>query len=99
MQNHPKRSDIWLVYADKEIKHGNIEKFRLIFEKLFTIDFKIKVLKTIVRKYLETEMKYGTPKSVENAKLLTQKLIVNKMNELNNDAEVEENDQDNMDLD
>lgn len=99
LKNHPKRSDIWLVYADKEIKHGNIDKFRLIFEKIFTIDFKIKVLKTIIRKYLETEMKFGTPKTVENAKLLTQKIITDKMNEINEAQEIDENNENNMEMD
>ena len=43
LKHHPKRSDIWNVYIDKEIKIvKNPEKIRHIFEKCLTVDFKIK---------------------------------------------------------
>jgi len=83
MKNHPKRSDIWIVYLDKEIKIvKNPEKIRHIFEKFLTIDFKIKVLKTIIKKYLEYEKEHGNKKTIENVVAITQKLINNKLSSL-----------------
>jgi len=87
LKNHPKRSDLWLVYVDKELKFGTIDKVRLIFEKIFTVDFKVKVLKAIVKKYLEVEMKHGNAKSLENAKMIAQLLITQKLAQM---SEMEE---------
>jgi len=83
LKNHPKRSDIWIVYLDKEIKIvKNAEKIRHIFEKCLTVDFKIKVLKTIIKKYLEYEKEHGNKKTIEHVMALTQKLINNKLSSL-----------------
>lgn len=83
LKNHPKRSDIWIVYLDKEIKIvKNPEKIRHIFEKCLTIDFKIKVLKAVIKKYLEYEKENGNKKTFEHVMALTQKLINNKLSSL-----------------
>lgn len=96
LKHHPKRSDIWNVYIDKEIKIvKNPEKIRHIFEKCLTVDFKIKALKTIIKKYLEYEKENGNKKSIDHVVQLTQKLISKKMadvqkNEENNEMEIDE---------
>lgn len=98
LKNNPKRSDIWIVYLDKEIKIvKNPEKIRHIFEKCLTIDFKIKVLKTIIKKYLEYEKENGTKKTIEHVMTLTQKLINQKLSNLQ--LPEDENANNNMDLD
>lgn len=95
LKNHPKRSDIWMVYLDKEIKIvKNAEKIRHIFEKCLTIDFKNKVLKTIIKKYLEYEKEHGNKKTFEHVMALTQKLISNKLSNLEKKDENEEMDVD-----
>ena len=95
LKHHPKRSDIWNVYIDKEIKIvKNAEKIRHIFEKCLTVDFKIKALKTIIKKYLEYEKENGNKKTIEHVVGLTQKLISKKI------AEVQKNEEnDDMDID
>lgn len=98
LKNYQKRSDIWMVYVDKEIKHTkNLEKIRNIFERMLNVDFKLKALKNIIKKYMEFEKDFGTAKSLENVKNLTQKIIMEKMkayaenedNEMDVDAEEE----------
>jgi rRNA biogenesis protein RRP5 len=92
LKNYPKRSDIWLVYLDKEIKFGHHDKVRHIFEKALTIDFKVKTLKTLIKKYLEFEKENGNAKTLEHVKTLTQRLITEKLTQINDDeAEGEDN--------
>ena len=90
LKNSPKRSDIWLVYIDKEIKFGNFEKVRHVFEKCLSIDFKIKTLKTVIKKYLEFETAHGNDRTIKHAKELTHKIIQAKLSELDNDDEGED---------
>ena len=96
LKNFPKRSDIWIVYIDKEIKVVKTpEKIRHLFEKCLTIDFKLKVLKTIIKKYLEYEKENGNKKTIEHVMSLTQKLINEKIKDLqktdeNDDMEIDE---------
>lgn len=88
LKNYPKRSDIWLVFIDKEIKHGNnLDKVRNIFEKCLKIDFKTKFLKTIIKKYLEFERDHGTQKSLEHVKQLTQSIISSRISSLDKKEE------------
>jgi rRNA biogenesis protein RRP5 len=97
LKQYPKRSDIWNVYIDKEIKIvKNSEKIRHIFEKCLTVDFKIKALKTIIKKYLEYEKENGNKKTIEHVVNLTQKLISKKISDVRKN-ETEENDD--MDID
>lgn len=86
-----------MVYLDKEIKFSNnFEKIRSLFEKCLTVDFKIKTLKTIIKKYLEFEKDNGNAKTLEHVKNLTQQIIVNKLGQLKRE---EDNNNDNMDID
>ena len=100
LKNYQKRSDIWMVYVEKEIKiTKNLDKIRSIFERMLSVDFKLKALKNIIKKYMEFEKDYGTPKSLENVKNLTQKIISEKMrayaeeDEGENEMEVENDDE------
>lgn len=91
LRNFPKRSDIWIVYLDKEIKHGkNLSKVRSTFEKALNVDFKIKILKTLIKKYLEFEKEFGTAKTVDHVKILTGKIISEKMSQFNTEEPEEE---------
>ena len=58
LKNFPKRKDIWFVYIDKEVKYGNIDKVRQIFDKMFEVKFKINDLKSVMKKFLEFEKKH-----------------------------------------
>ncbi len=89
LRNSPKRSDIWIVYVDKEIKFGNFDKVRNVFEKCLSIDFKVKTLKTIIKKYLEFETTHGNEHTLKHVKELTHKIIHAKLSELDNGEEEE----------
>ena len=100
LRNYPKKSNVWSIFIDLEIKYGSKDKVRSLFEKVLTVDFKIKILKNMIKKYLEYETKNGNHKSVEHVKKLTQELISKKLQELdkdNNDS-AEENEE-NMNID
>ena len=96
LRNYPKRSNVWTIYIDQESKYGTKEKVRNIFEKVLTVDFKIKILKNMIKKYLEFEVKFGNSKSVEHVKKLTQELISKKLQELD-DGEEDVNEEMNVD--
>jgi rRNA biogenesis protein RRP5 len=82
LRNYPKKSNVWTIFIDQESKYGTKEKVRNLFEKVLTVDFKIKILKNMIKKYLEFEVKFGNSKSVEHVKNITQELINKKLEEL-----------------
>ena len=62
-----------------------MDKVRNIFEKCLTIDFKVKTLKTVIKKYLEFEKENGNSKTLEHVKQLTHKIINSKISQLEED--------------
>jgi len=65
---NPKRNDIWHVYLDKEIKMGHINEARSLFDRMTVMKINPKNMKTIFKKYLNFESKYGTKETQENVK-------------------------------
>ena len=56
--NYPKRMDIWSVYMDTEVKHGEVQQARHLFERclsLAEIRKKPRSMKLVFRKYMEFE--------------------------------------------
>ena len=69
ISSHPKRSDIWHVYIDKEVKHGNIPEARKLFQRLVSSSkLSAKNMKTIFKKFLNFENAHGTAETQESVK-------------------------------
>jgi ribosomal protein S1 len=72
LENYPKRTDLWTVYLDKEIKRGvscgDLGKARQLFERVISMRFGTKTMKLYFKKYLGFEEAHGSPKEVDAVK-------------------------------
>ena len=69
LNSHPGRTDIWNVYFDMEVKHGKSKDYvRGLFERCLKLKLKEEKMKFFFKKYLNYELSYGTPATVENIK-------------------------------
>lgn len=68
LSSYPKRNDLWTVYVDKEVKLGNVVPARQLFERMIALKVSPKVMKTVFKKYLLFENKYGDERSQELVK-------------------------------
>lgn len=60
LSNFSKKSEIWNLYLDMEIKYVNErDNIRYLFDKLCSLPWKEKVIKGFFKKYLNYEVKYG----------------------------------------
>jgi rRNA biogenesis protein RRP5 len=66
--SYPKRTDIWNVFVDKEIKYGNYDAARSLFSRMISLKVSSKNIKAIFKKYLSFEMSHGTEKEQEVVK-------------------------------
>lgn len=80
--NFPKRTDIWNVYLDMEIKYTKDQKYiRDLFDKFIVLPHKMKQAKKTFKKYLNYEIVNGTQKSQnyvkEKAQIYVSKIMEN----------------------
>jgi rRNA biogenesis protein RRP5 len=68
LSNYPKRSDLWHLYVDKEVKKNNILQARQLFERMIINKSSAKNMKSVFKKYLAFEIEYGDEKSQEVVK-------------------------------
>ncbi|KAJ3327121.1 hypothetical protein HDU76_012346 [Blyttiomyces sp. JEL0837] len=68
LANHPKRLDMWSVYLDMEIRNGDLDRIRRLFERSITVKFSSKKMKFLFKKYLEFERSKGTAEGMEHVK-------------------------------
>lgn len=66
--NYPKRTDLWHVYVDREIKLGHFTYSRQLFERMIALKSSVKNIKTIFKKYLNFEENHGNESSQESVK-------------------------------
>ncbi|CAM9169417.1 unnamed protein product [Ectocarpus fasciculatus] len=69
LSNYPKRTDIWHVYVDREIKNGHISQARGLFQRMINSSkASSRNMKAIFKKYLNFEIKHGTKQTQESVK-------------------------------
>ncbi|KAJ3129922.1 rRNA biogenesis protein rrp5 [Nowakowskiella sp. JEL0407] len=68
--NHPTKLNIWNVYLDMEMKVGNVDVVRRLFERAITLKFSSKKMKSLFKKYLMFEKTKGTPEGESHVKKL-----------------------------
>lgn len=66
----PKRIDLWNVYIDQEIKHGDKTKVESLFERVITKKLSKKQAKFFFSKWLSFEEENGTEQSAARVKAL-----------------------------
>ena len=64
----PKRLDLWNILLDLEIKQGDKEQVRRIFERVLGLGLRAKKAKFFFKRWLEVEEKWGDEKSVDAVK-------------------------------
>lgn len=68
LTTYPKRSDLWHLYVDKEVKLGNVIQARQLFERMIASKTKAQNMKTVFKKYLAFEISHGTEDTQELVK-------------------------------
>eukprot|EP00747_Dinoflagellata_sp_TGD_P118230 gnl/TRDRNA2_/TRDRNA2_172772_c0_seq1.p1 gnl/TRDRNA2_/TRDRNA2_172772_c0~~gnl/TRDRNA2_/TRDRNA2_172772_c0_seq1.p1 ORF type:complete len:278 (-),score=-15.58 gnl/TRDRNA2_/TRDRNA2_172772_c0_seq1:97-930(-) len=68
LPNTPHRLDLWLLYLDHEIRHGDHTKIRALFERAITLKFSAKKMKHLFKKYMDYEKTHGTHETIEYVK-------------------------------
>jgi rRNA biogenesis protein RRP5 len=68
LTTYPKRTDLWHLYVDKEVKLGNVAQARQLFERMITAKASARNMKAVFKKYLAFETSHGTEQTVEEVK-------------------------------
>ncbi|XP_021893902.1 rRNA biogenesis protein RRP5 isoform X2 [Carica papaya] len=68
LREYPKRTDLWSVYLDQEIRLGDVEVIRGLFERAISLSLPPKKMKFLFKKYLEYEKSLGDEKQIESVK-------------------------------
>ncbi|ONM52181.1 Ribosomal protein S1-like1 [Zea mays] len=73
LREYPKRTDLWSVYLDQEIRLGDVEVIRALFERVTCLTLPPKKMQFLFKKYLNFEKSLG--KDNERIQLVQQKAI------------------------
>ncbi|MCD7455831.1 rRNA biogenesis protein rrp5 [Datura stramonium] len=68
LREYPKRTDLWSVYLDQEIRLGDADVIRALFERAITLSLPPKKMKFLFKKYLEYEKSLGDYERMEAVK-------------------------------
>ncbi|XP_065857406.1 rRNA biogenesis protein RRP5-like [Euphorbia lathyris] len=68
LREYPKRTDLWSVYIDQEIKLGDADVTRALFERAISLSLPPKKMKFLFKKYLEYERSLGDEDKIESVK-------------------------------
>ncbi|OVA06347.1 Ribosomal protein S1 [Macleaya cordata] len=68
LREYPKRTDLWSVYLDQEIRLGDVDLIRALFERATSLSLPPKKMKFLFKKYLEFEKSNGDEERVEFVK-------------------------------
>lgn len=68
LRSYPKRTDIWGVYLDQEVKLGDVLRARALFERAVATDLPPKKMKALFKKYVAFEARNGDEGRVEEVK-------------------------------
>ncbi|EGR29983.1 programmed cell death 11, putative [Ichthyophthirius multifiliis] len=75
VSNYPKRTDIWSVYLDMEIKYGTLQTARNLFDRIITMQYKPKQMKFFFKKYLQFEANKGNSDRINYVKQKAQEYV------------------------
>ncbi|KMZ61801.1 30S ribosomal protein S1 [Zostera marina] len=65
LREYPKRTDLWSVYLDQEIRLADVEVIRALFERVTCLSLPPKKMKFLLKKYLEYEKSLGDEGKIE----------------------------------
>ncbi|XP_022156044.1 rRNA biogenesis protein RRP5 isoform X2 [Momordica charantia] len=68
LREYPKRTDLWSIYLDQEIRIGDADMIRALFERATSLSLATKKMKFLFKKYLEYEKSVGDEGRIESVK-------------------------------
>ncbi|XP_073149006.1 rRNA biogenesis protein RRP5-like isoform X2 [Henckelia pumila] len=68
LREYPKRTDLWSIYLDQEIRLGDGDIVRALFERAISLCLPPKKMKFLFKKYLEYEKSIGDEERIESVK-------------------------------
>ncbi|KAK9088291.1 hypothetical protein Scep_027373 [Stephania cephalantha] len=68
LREYPKRTDLWSIYLDQEVRLGDENMIRGLFERATSITLPSKKIKFLFKKFLEYEKSHGDEERVEHVK-------------------------------
>lgn len=68
LREYPKRTDLWSIYLDQEIRLGDVDLIRGLFERAISLSLPPKKMKFLFKKYLEYEKSLGDEERIEYVK-------------------------------
>ena len=73
--SYPKRTDLWHVYVDKEVKSGNYSQARQLFERMVASKGNAKAMKAVFKKFLAFEQLNGSEQQQEAVKMKAREYV------------------------
>ncbi|XWS56135.1 hypothetical protein CRYUN_Cryun09bG0060500 [Craigia yunnanensis] len=68
LREYPKRTDLWSIYLDQEIRLGDEDVIRALFERAISLSLPPKKMKFLFKKYLNFEKSLGDEERIESVK-------------------------------
>ncbi|KAI5671713.1 hypothetical protein M9H77_12077 [Catharanthus roseus] len=68
LREYPKRTDLWSIYLDQEIRLDDEDVIRALFERAISLSLPPKKMKFLFKKYLEYEKTVGDEERIESVK-------------------------------
>ncbi|MBA0857666.1 hypothetical protein Goshw_015409 [Gossypium schwendimanii] len=68
LREYPKRTDLWSTYLDQEIRLGDEDVIRALFERAISLSLPPKKMKFLFKKYLDYEKSRGDEERIESVK-------------------------------
>ncbi|KAJ8754493.1 hypothetical protein K2173_005654 [Erythroxylum novogranatense] len=79
LREYPKRTDLWSIYLDQEIRIGDVDVIRTLFERATSLSLPPKKMKFLFKKYLEYEKSLGDVEHIEAVKRKAMEYVENTM--------------------
>ncbi|CAN6577203.1 unnamed protein product [Malus baccata var. baccata] len=77
LRNNPKRTDLWSVYLDQEIRLGNSDLIHALFERATSLSLPAKKMKFLFKKYLAYEKSCGDEEKIKYVKRKAMEYVEN----------------------
>jgi len=68
LREYPKRTDLWSIYLDQEIRLRDEDMIRALFERAISLTLPPKKMKFLFKKYVEYENSLGDEERIESVK-------------------------------
>jgi len=78
LTSYPKRTDLWSLLLDHELRMGEVEAVRTLFERIISLNLSSKKMKSFFKRYLDFEKGEGNMKGVEHVKTKAREYVQTK---------------------